>query len=137
MRKQSVILVCLALIIFGCGKAKDNKQSESLLPTDEKDKVVGTGFALKKNYLADIYNGSSWTITRVVLTIVGVGDEPDKLAPSGYRDIVLWKRDFCAYPSLGRIRPLTTETCLINLPDDCHCNREPLRVKEVYGYKPQ
>ena len=45
-----------------------------------------------------------------------------------------WTRDFCAYPT-SQIKPLTTETVLIELPETCDIGEESLRIKQVYGYK--
>lgn len=129
MKPKLIIILCLTLLSIGCGKANKHRPTEKLLPPSEQYKVSGTG-SYYLGYHARVYNGSSWTITRVVVSITGKGYDENM------RDKVLWTRDFCAYPTMGRIRPLTTETCIVELPDSCHGKEEPLSIREVYGYKP-
>jgi hypothetical protein len=125
MKTKMVILLCLVLIICGCGRSKGHKPTERLFPPTEQSKVSGTG-SFFNVYHASIYNGSNWTITRVVLTIIGKSD---------WNANILWTRDFCAYPTMGRIRPLTAETCIVELPARCQADDGALMIKEVYGYK--
>ncbi len=128
--KNTILVFFFFFLSLGCGKSQNSKPTERLFPPSEQSKVSGKGSCFQGNYHAEVYNGSSWTITRIILIIAGVGYEGQNM-----EEKILWTRDFCAYPIMSRIRPLTTETCIIQLPDICHNAQEPLRIKEIYGYK--
>lgn len=135
MKTIALLMTCLALGVFGCNRTKStHQQREELLPPMEQAKISGNGSFYQAGYHARVYNGSTWNVTRVVVTVVGKkrGDYmADGYTPTYKR---LWTKEFCGYP-LGRIiRPLTTDTCVIELPDFCDGKDEPLTISQVYGF---
>ena len=94
---------------------------ERLLPQSEQVKVTGNASLLSDTFSGKLYNGSGWTVSRLVVTITA--KEQD--------DSVRWSRDYSADV---RVSPLNTEQFSVTVIGENGIGSTSWAIKEVYGY---
>lgn len=97
------------------------EQPEQILPYAERAKVTGNAGLSYGSFSGKIYNGSTWTITRIVVNVTA--KEQD--------GTVRWTRDFS---DDVKISPLETGHFSVTVTGDEGVKDAPWNIKEIYGY---
>ncbi len=94
---------------------------ERPLPYAERAKITGNAGLSYGSFAGKLYNGSSWTITGIVVTVTAKEED----------GAVRWSRDF----SDGvNIAPLETGHFSVTVTGEHGVKDAPWTIKEVYGY---
>jgi len=95
---------------------------EKAFPYDQKSKVTGNaGLSGFGSFSGRIYNGSGWTVTRVVVNVKALEEDGSER----------WNRDFSANI---KISPLKTEYFSVTVTGDHGNPNAKWYIKEIYGY---
>lgn len=92
------------------------------LPGDEQIKITGNAELSYGWFSGKIYNGSSWTITRVIFKIIAKEDDGS----------IRWDRDFSKDVTIG---PLETGKFKVLVTGDAGVKDVSWHIKQVFGYQ--
>ena len=93
------------------------------LPSSESVKVTGNASLGSGVFSGKVYNGSRWTVTKLIVTVTAKEENGD----------IRWSRDF-AEDGL-EIRPLTTGSFYISVAGDQGTKESSWSIKGVWGYR--
>ncbi|CAG1065734.1 hypothetical protein BAC1_01322 [uncultured bacterium] len=94
-----------------------------MLPASELNKITGNaGLNGYGSFSGKIYNGSDWTITKMIIQVVAKEKE----------GTVRWNRK---YTETTSIAPLTTGYISFDVTGDENVSSSEWSIDEVYGYK--
>lgn len=99
-----------------------SKRHQEPLPHAEASKVTGNAALSFGSFSGKIYNGSSWTVTRIVINVTA--KEAD--------DTVRWSRDFSENVTVS---PLSTESFYVSVTGAHDIKDAFWTIKQVFGYK--
>lgn len=103
-------------------QATDENSNDRELPLQDAAKISGTAGIGPGYFSGKLYNGSGYTVTRVVLS-VSAKDEAGKIK---------WSRDLSTTIS---IKPLTTSSFFITLTDDYGVKDASWSLKSAFGFQ--
>jgi hypothetical protein len=95
---------------------------EKPLPLAERSKITGNASLSYGSFSGKIYNGSSWTITRIVINVTAKEEDGS----------VRWSRDLS---DNVKISPLETGHFSVIVTGDHGIKKAPWTIKEIYGYQ--
>lgn len=100
------------------------KREERQLPLEEQRKITGNAglSSYTSGFAGKIYNGSDWTVTRVIINVTG--EEKD--------GSIRWQRD---YSERVFIAPLSTSVISFDLTGSKGLSKAPWIIKKVFGHK--
>ncbi len=98
------------------------ERSERPLPYAEAAKITGNAELGYGTFFGNIYNGSGWVVTRVVINVTAKEDDGS----------VRWSRDFS---DDIMIKPLNTQSFSVKVTGEHGVKEAPWNIKEVYGYE--
>ena len=92
------------------------------LPPFEIAKITGNAGLGSGLFSGKIYNGSSWTVTKIIVTVTAKDENGS----------TRWTRDFARDI---QISPLTTASLYIEVTGEQGIKEAPWTIKNVWGYK--
>jgi hypothetical protein len=96
---------------------------ETEIPSDQAAKITGTASIYKGELYGKFYNGSDWSVSRIVITV------------SEEEDTNSWTRD---YSKEVEVSPLTTENFTIALDGSNKAKMSNWVIKQAFGrYSPR
>ena len=98
------------------------EHNERELPYEQASQITGTARLGHGAFSGQLYNGSDWTITRVVINISAKEDD----------ETIRWSRDFSETLT---VNPLTTESFSVAVAGDRGIQNAPWQIKHVFGCK--
>ena len=102
---------------------RNKKQEEKELPFEESTKITGNASLSYGYFSGKIYNGSSWTVTKIVFNVT-LKEEDGKIR---------WSHDFSDNVTVA---PLTTEKFIISVTGgDGKFENIAWSIKQVFGYR--
>ena len=101
---------------------REDRHKEDQLPYPASSKITGNASLSYGVFSGELYNGSDWVVTRVLVNVSAKEDD----------GTVRWSRDFSETVT---IKPLTTESFSITVTGGEGVKETPWTIKEVFGYK--
>lgn len=92
------------------------------LPPSEGGKITGNAGLGSGYFSGKIYNGSSWTVTKIIVTVTALEENGN----------IRWTRDF-AYNT--EVQPLTTASLYIEVTGEQGIKESSWTIKSAWGYR--